>query len=262
MAARGVKQPKIKEVAAAPPAKGKDKKVSPKSDGEGGGKKAKREYTFKSYIFKVLKQVHPDTGLTADTSSALDRIVTELIVKISREMMTLVNANKKVTLTSHEVQTAIRLILPGELAKHAVSEGTKAITKFNAWVSGAAEAPKKKGEKRKGTSRSARAGLVFPVKRIEHHIRINTGNLRVGVGAPVYLAAVLEYLVAEMLELAGNASRDNRKVRITPRHLKLAIDNDEELVKLLKGFVLGGGVVPNPRDYENPEDAKKREQGL
>jgi len=87
----------------------------------------------------------------------------------------------------------------------------------------------------KAKSRSARAGLQFPVGRVHRLLRSGNYAERVGAGAPVYLAAVMEYLAAEILELAGNAARDNKKQRINPRHLQLAIRNDEELNKLLKG---------------------------
>jgi histone H2A len=98
----------------------------------------------------------------------------------------------------------------------------------------------------KAKSRSSRAGLQFPVGRIHRLLRKGNYAQRVGAGAPVYLAAVLEYLSAEILELAGNAARDNKKTRIIPRHLQLAIRNDEELNRLLSGVTIAqGGVLPN-----------------
>uniref|UniRef100_A0A0N5CBL1 Histone H2A n=1 Tax=Strongyloides papillosus TaxID=174720 RepID=A0A0N5CBL1_STREA len=98
----------------------------------------------------------------------------------------------------------------------------------------------------KAKSRSSRAGLQFPVGRLHRMLRKGNYAERVGAGAPVYLAAVLEYLAAEVLELAGNAARDNKKTRINPRHLQLAIRNDEELNKLLSGVTIAqGGVLPN-----------------
>ena len=98
----------------------------------------------------------------------------------------------------------------------------------------------------KGKSRSSRAGLQFPVGRIHRHLRKGNYAARIGAGASVYLAAVMEYLTAEVLELAGNAARDNKKSRIIPRHLQLAIRNDEELNRLLSGITIAqGGVLPN-----------------
>jgi len=102
-----------------------------------------------------------------------------------------------------------------------------------------------RGEK-KSTTASAKAGLQFPVGRIGRYLRQGKFATRMGAGAPVYLAAVLEYLCAEILELAGNAARDNKKSRIVPRHITLAVKNDEELNKLLGGVTIAsGGVLPN-----------------
>ncbi|VDP95970.1 unnamed protein product [Trichobilharzia regenti] len=95
-------------------------------------------------------------------------------------------------------------------------------------------------------SRSTRSGLQFPVGRVHRLLRHGNYAERVGAGAPVYLTAVLEYLTAEVLELAGNAARDNKKTRIVPRHLQLAIRNDEELNTLLgKVTIAQGGVLPH-----------------
>ncbi|VFV25811.1 histone h2a type 1-e-like [Lynx pardinus] len=113
----------------------------------------------------------------------------------------------------------------------------------------------------KAKTRSSRAGLQFPVGRVHRLLRKGNYAERVGAGAPVYLAAVLEYLTAEILELAGTAA--SKKTRIIPRHLQLAIRNDEELNKLLGRVTIAqGGVLPNiqavllPKKTESHHKAK------
>lgn len=106
-------------------------------------------------------------------------------------------------------------------------------------------------------SRSAKAGLQFPVGRMHRHLRNGNYAQRIAAGAPVYLASVLEYLTAEILELAGNAARDNKKSRIIPRHLQLAIRNDEELNRLLGDVTIAqGGVLPNIHGSLLPKKSK------
>ena len=107
-------------------------------------------------------------------------------------------------------------------------------------------------------SRSSKAGLQFPVGRVHRHLRKGNYADRVGAGAPVYLASVMEYLCAEVLELAGNAARDNKKTRIIPRHIQLAVRNDEELNKLLGGVTIAaGGVLPNIHTVLMPKSKGK-----
>ena len=110
----------------------------------------------------------------------------------------------------------------------------------------------------KSTTKSVKAGLQFPVGRIGRYLKLGKYATRLGAGAPVYLAAVLEYMAAEVLELAGNAARDNKKSRIIPRHIPLAVRNDEELNKFLSGVtVAAGGVLPNIHSVLLPKKSKK-----
>ncbi|VFQ98867.1 unnamed protein product [Cuscuta campestris] len=99
-----------------------------------GDKKKKRSKksieTYKIYIFKVLKQVHPDIGISSKAMVIMNSFINDIFEKLAQEASRLARYNKKPTITSREIQTAVRLVLPGELAKHAVSEGTKAVTKF------------------------------------------------------------------------------------------------------------------------------------
>ncbi|KIJ59195.1 hypothetical protein HYDPIDRAFT_33426 [Hydnomerulius pinastri MD-312] len=105
-------------------------------NGGGGEEKKKRKKarkeTYSSYIYKVLRQVHPDTGISNKGMSVLNSFVNDLFERIANEASKLAGYSKKSTISSREIQTAVRLILPGELAKHAISEGTKSVTKFSA----------------------------------------------------------------------------------------------------------------------------------
>ena len=92
--------------------------------------KKRRGETFSVYIYRVLKQVHPETGISKKSMSIMNSFINDIFERVAGEAGKLSLYNKKATLSSREIQTAVRLVLPGELAKHAVSEGTKAVTKF------------------------------------------------------------------------------------------------------------------------------------
>ncbi|XP_068342335.1 histone H2B.9-like [Pyrus communis] len=122
----------------APAGENKPTKAEKQIPKEGGGsvemkkkKKVKKSTeTYKIYIFKVLKQVHPDIGISSKAMGIMNSFINDIFEKLAQEASRLARYNKKPTITSREIQTAVRLVLPGELAKHAVSEGTKAVTKF------------------------------------------------------------------------------------------------------------------------------------
>ncbi|GAB7352219.1 hypothetical protein MBLNU459_g2692t1 [Dothideomycetes sp. NU459] len=112
-----------------------EKKEGGKKTAAPSGDKKKRtktrKETYSSYIYKVLKQVHPDTGISNRAMSILNSFVNDIFERVATEASKLAAYNKKSTISSREIQTSVRLILPGELAKHAVSEGTKAVTKYS-----------------------------------------------------------------------------------------------------------------------------------
>jgi histone H2B len=91
-----------------------------------------RKQTYSSYIYKVLKQTHPDTGISTKAMSIMNSFVNDIFERVATEASKLAAYNKRSTISSREIQTAVRLILPGELAKHAISEGTRAVTKYTA----------------------------------------------------------------------------------------------------------------------------------
>ncbi|XP_032870561.1 late histone H2B.L4-like [Amblyraja radiata] len=110
--------------------KGAKKAVSKPAGKAGKKRRRSRKESYGIYIYKVMKQVHPDTGISSKAMSIMNSFVNDIFERIAGEASRLAHYNKRSTISSREIQTAVRLLLPGELAKHAVSEGTKAVTKY------------------------------------------------------------------------------------------------------------------------------------
>nr|XP_031857344.1 uncharacterized protein CI109_007251 [Kwoniella shandongensis]KAA5524416.1 hypothetical protein CI109_007251 [Kwoniella shandongensis] len=124
----------------------------------------------------------------------------------------------------------------------------------------AISSPNRSAEKTAPQSRSSKAGLVFPVGRVHRKLKQGRYADRIGALAPVFLASVMEYVMAEILELSGNAASDNKRTRIIPRHITLAVQNDEELIRLFKNATIAqGGVLPHihPELLPKPKTGKK-----
>lgn len=112
---------------------GKGSKRGGKAKRRGGAavkRRRRRRESYGIYIYKVLKQVHPDTGISSRGMSIMNSFVNDVFERVAAEASRLTKYNRRSTVSSREIQTAVRLLLPGELAKHAVSEGTKAVTKY------------------------------------------------------------------------------------------------------------------------------------
>jgi len=151
------KAPRSTTAAKAPREKSPTKKTTASTgtpaEGETKTRKHKRNYeSYSTFIYKVLKQVHPDTGISNKAMAIMNSFVNDIFERIAQEAGRLARYNKRGTITSREIQTAVRLLLPGELAKHAVSEGTKAVTKYNASQATTASKLKARQESKKKAS--------------------------------------------------------------------------------------------------------------
>ncbi|PKU33671.1 histone h2b 1 2 3 4 6 [Limosa lapponica baueri] len=139
----------------APAPKKGSKKAVTKTQKKGDKKRKKsRKESYSIYVYKVLKQVHPDTGISSKAMSIMNSFVNDIFERIAGEASRLAHYNKRSTITSREIQTAVRLLLPGELAKHAVSEGTKAVTKYTS-------SKRQRLSPRNGTLEADSRGKVF-----------------------------------------------------------------------------------------------------
>lgn len=211
-----------------------------KSTKKSSGPSTVDDFNFSTYVYRVLKQVHPETGISGSALASMVNLIKVNIAKIMCVMNQITIRTGAKTLTSRDVITAIQICIPGELAKHSVIEANKAVIKYKGDPN---DVPAKKTDGRNvPIQRSSRAGLSFNVTRVENLMMLQASARRKSGDCAVALSAFLEYICAEILELAGNAARDSHKVRITPRHITLAISHDEELCLLYRDTIISGGV--------------------
>lgn len=249
--------------------------------------------SYKTYIYQVLKQVHPKIGISTNAMEVLNDFTLNLFQRINTEAKKLNSLRKRSIITSRDIQSAVKLIFKGQLAAFAVSEGYRSVQTYTKVMmksgpryfrgykfsradldfkvddpDAAEEAEDQNnlnqsndGRRRKWTPKkhSTSCGLVFSILRVKRHMKRDKGQKRLSALAPVYLAAVLEYVMLEILEISGDAAIENHKKRITPRFLTLGIHNDEELWDLfgLTSILPQGGVVPSILPELIPEKKTK-----
>lgn len=187
-----------------------------------------KDYTkYHTFIYKVLKQVHPDNSITADAKALMNDLVIDLIARLVQASNTAATTAETKTMTTAEIQKAVNELMTPKLASYAVAEGTKAVIAYSDQP--APEKAPEGAQPRKRTPRAARAGLQFPVTRVAHAIRDKMVTAHLSDTASIYFTAVVEFITAEILELAGNTARDNKRVTITPKFIQTAITADAEL---------------------------------
>ncbi|XP_061974365.1 histone H2B-like [Populus nigra] len=210
-------------------------------------KRAKKNVeTYKIYIFKVLKQVHPDIGISSKAMGIMNSFINDIFEKLAQESSRLARYNKKPTITSREIQTAVRLVLPGELAKHAVSEGTKAVTKFTTEKKPAAEKapaekkpaagkapaekkpraekklPKEGGaidKKKKKTKKNVETYKIYIFKVLKQvHPDIGISSKAMGI-----MNSFINDIFEKLAQEASRLARYNKKPTITSREIQTAV---------------------------------------
>ena len=205
-------------------------------------KKKKLTRYFEIYISKVLKKISPKSGITSNAKQQLNSVLCIIAKKISTTASRLTQIAKKKTVSVKELSNAIKLVLPPEVAKNALSEGNKAINKF------IQETKTNNPEKIKNKSRHEKAGIIFPPSITEKFIRnFGFSNILVTKNTPIFLASALEYITSDILTVSTETTKENKRVRITVRDLELSVRTDEELIELFDTcniHFLGGGVVP------------------
>lgn len=203
------------------------RKSAQKTPGRKPSNKKRHYDNFDIYIKKVLKKVHHDTAMTKEGKAVLNSIVKQILYEVTTQAFDLMVAAKKKTLRVRDVKSSIRLLLPGELAKHCMRKGVLAVDTYKDNIL-----------KVKPGSKAVQAGLQFPPSRVARFMEQITQVRHIAFAATLFMTAFLEHMVAEITELAGNQARDKKKQTITANHIHIAICHDQELDKLFKNSII------------------------
>ena len=222
----------------------------------GGAKAVHKPLTFNTYIHKTLKTVHPNTNIAKATSMQLDVFMKIFAGRLASVAIQVAHGAGRATVSVEDVETAVKMVLPQGLCEKALTSGEAALKAFDT------------SDTTKTKNKAARSGLFFPPHISEKFLRLQgsssqneASKLSVAQRAPVYMAAIIENLASQILELGGSQALDSKRQTINVRHLLLATRNNEEIVNLLDSLNvnwLGGGVVPYIHPSLVPSKEKQR----
>jgi len=204
--------------------------------------KRKKSHYFEVYISKVLKQICDKSGITSNCKQQLNSALCIITKYISNIALNIVTSSKKKTITDKEISSAIKMTFSGILLENSLNEGYNAIQKYKGFDK------EESNEEKLLLCKQIKAGIIFSPSLVEKFLR-QFGYIKIMVNslAPIYLAAVLEYLTYEILDISNEICKENKRVRINIRDIELAIRTDNELNNLfvkLNINLLGGGVLP------------------
>lgn len=212
-------------------------------------KRKRGKPTLKTHIYKVLKRLHPEVGISKKGMEVMRDILTNVTDTLIHNVNQLMMHDKRETVTQEDIKTAVKLVFVDKLVKLAYEDADIAITKFNDWK-------KKKSKDKK--SLQSRCGLVFPVSFHRNVLKRDARASRISLKAAIYLTAVMEFLAADILEPSGYAAKEYKRKRIFPRDILLAIRDDEELNLFISSHIAEGGVVPHIHKSLLPKKTRKQ----
>jgi histone H3/H4 len=212
-------------------------------------KNAYVDVQFNTYIYKLLHSLSDGTGLNGESLSTFNNLIKITISKIMENVNKIMSRGTRATISPKEVESALMLTLPEQLASTAIAAGQEAVTSYISH----------KSEKGKAEQRSVRAGLILPVPRIENMMMEIAVAKRKSATAAVYLAAAVQKLMSEVIQMAAKHAAEGKRRRITPRCISMVINTNDEFKTFYGNVLLSGGVVPHiPAELLSKPVPKKR----